>query len=250
MWHVVAAAWVVVALGCGRLRFESGVDASDVLDTQPEIDAISPRAPVLHLDFEGSEPLRDKVRGHVTRCVGTCPEIIAGAPRGGFAATFANAVGCIHVADDLDLRSPNFTYATWFRPLSTPSQTALARPYESETGPRNTFELAVESDPDPAKVGVSTYVYGMRHKRPLTIGAWHHAAGSYDGQTLRVYYDGVLVFGSAVPALPLPLTPNEPLIGCDRDTGVDYAFYRGEVDDVRIYAVALTDAEVAALAAP
>lgn len=204
---------------------------------------------VLHLDFETSEPLRDKAGNHPTLCATNCPQYVTGAPRGS-AATFASAPGCIHVVDDPALRSPTFTYAAWIRPLSAVNQTAFSRPYESETGKRNTFELVVDPDPDPAKTATMTFVYSTRHVRSLTLGAWHHAAGSYDGQTMRVYYDGVLVFASLAPTLPLPLTQNEPLIGCDRDTGVDYAFFRGEIDDVRIYSAALSDAEIAALAAP
>lgn len=255
MWQAVAAASLVLALGCGRLRFEAGADAAVVSDAggdaavqtdgQPQN-----RAPVLHVDFEGGDPLGDKARSHMTRCEPACPQTVSGAPRGSVAGTFENAPGCVHVTDRPDLRSPSFTYAIWFRPFTDVTQTVLSRPYESETGQRNTFELAVDPDPAPGMAAVGTWIYGTKHTRSLTLGAWHHAAGSYDGQTMRVHYDGVLVFASLVAPLPLPLTQNEPLIGCDRDTGVDYAFFRGEVDDVRIYSIALSDAEIAELAAP
>ncbi len=246
--------------GCGRLHFDSTGSEPKTTDASSSdggsVDGSSTDAPtapdprlVLYFDFEGGDPLRDKVGNHTTRCETNCPQIVASGPRGS-AATFANAAGCIHVTDAPDLRSDTFAYAVWFRPLAAVNQTALSRPYESETGIRNTFELAMDRDADLAKILVSTFVYTSRHPRSLTLGVWHHAAGSYDGQTVRVYYDGVLVFASLSPALPLPLTPNEPLIGCDRDRAVDYAFFRGEIDDVRVYSAALSDAEVAALAAP
>lgn len=251
MRRVVVAGWFCVAIGCGRVHFQPIGTDSKTTDANSATDA--PTAPdprlVLQVDFEGGDPLRDKVGNHATRCEASCPQFLATGPRG-TAATFVNAPGCIHVTDAPDLRSHTFTYAVWFRPLTATNQTALSRPYESETGQRNTFELAMDRDADLAKTLVSTYVYSTRHPRPLTLGAWHHAAGSYDGQTARIYYDGVLVFASASTPLPLPLTENEPLIGCDRDNAADYAFFRGEIDDVRIYSGALSDSEVAALATP
>ncbi len=39
------------------------------------------------------------------------------------------------------------------------------------------------------------------------------------------------------------------MIGADRDDGADYAFVDGYLDELRIYSRALSDVEVAALAA-
>lgn len=246
MWQIAAWGSICLALACGRLRFDSDTPDAASPDADPTPDAQL----VFHLDFEGSDPLSDKALSHTTGCPTNCPQTVAGAPRGSFAATFQAAPGCIHVADAPDLRSSTFTYAVWFRPLSTTNQTLLSLPYESETGSRNTFELVVDRDADLAKFAVRTYIYATPHMHSLALGEWHHAAGSYDGQAMRVYYDGVLVHYSVVAPLPLPLTANEPLIGCDRDSAVDYAFFRGDLDDVRIYSAALSDAEIAALAVP
>lgn len=74
----------------------------------------------------------------------------------------------------------------------------------------------------------------------IADGAYHHLAGSYDGATIRFYYDGVLYNALQTTGGPLPTgqgvsfsTPDAPL--------------DGSLDDVRIYNRVLTDSEVAGL---
>jgi hypothetical protein len=81
--------------------------------------------------------------------------------------------------------------------------------------------------------------------KALSEGTWHHAAFTYDGKDLRVYLDGRQVAATAVnrPRKPgtLPLA-----IGRRQDA---YTYFRGDVDEVRLYSRALTAAEIADRAA-
>ncbi|CAN5543001.1 hypothetical protein BH10CHL1_BH10CHL1_16230 [soil metagenome] len=74
----------------------------------------------------------------------------------------------------------------------------------------------------------------------IADGAYHHLAGSYDGATIRFYYDGAFYSALETTGGPVPTgqgvsfsTPTAPLDGA--------------LDDVRLYNRALTNIEVANL---
>ena len=72
---------------------------------------------------------------------------------------------------------------------------------------------------------------------------WVHVAGVYDGSQLRIYVNGV-VQGAAAQSGNI-ISYKQPLyIGAH---GLPGEFVKGSIDDVRIYALALTATEVAAL---
>ena len=75
---------------------------------------------------------------------------------------------------------------------------------------------------------------------------WRHIAATYDGTEHRLYVDGVLASTSAGSG-PLSLDPTGGwVIGASLASGgmpLDYWF--GAVDDVRIWSVARTEAEIA-----
>lgn len=67
---------------------------------------------------------------------------------------------------------------------------------------------------------------------------WHHIAGTYDGTNVRLYIDGVLTATTALsPPLRTDATEFRVLDNSDSATAID---------DVRLYTVALTQAEIAA----
>jgi hypothetical protein len=82
------------------------------------------------------------------------------------------------------------------------------------------------------------------------MGEWFHLAGVFDGKEVLLYLNGKEVDGEDASG-KLSMEDNRPLlIGADpldAEGGVHEAF-QGMIDDVRIYARALTPAEIAALA--
>jgi hypothetical protein len=79
--------------------------------------------------------------------------------------------------------------------------------------------------------------------RPSAVwpGGEHHVAGTYDGSAVRLYLDGVLQGAPAALTGPLRTDTDPPKLWSG--TGATTAGY---IDDVRIYDVALSDAEIAA----
>jgi hypothetical protein len=79
----------------------------------------------------------------------------------------------------------------------------------------------------------------------LRDGQWHHVAGTYDGQWLRLYVDGVLQ-ASGPLAGPMPSNATPLYIGAmpEGANGVMSHYFEGRIDDVRIWSVARTQAQI------
>lgn len=73
-------------------------------------------------------------------------------------------------------------------------------------------------------------------------GSWHNVVATYDGTTLTLYLDGTSVGSSAISFLGFGVKP--VIIGARSSTSY---FYRGQIDEVSIWPVALSSTEVAEL---
>jgi hypothetical protein len=77
------------------------------------------------------------------------------------------------------------------------------------------------------------------------VGTWVHVAGTWDGNTMRIYRNGSL--RGTIPFSGTIGTPNEDLfIGVILGFGFLQGFFDGLIDEVRIYDRALSDSEIAA----
>jgi hypothetical protein len=80
---------------------------------------------------------------------------------------------------------------------------------------------------------------------PLSMGVWHHAAATYDGATWRLYLDGNLDAELAVNRPPASESTAEvALAGALNTLGVPAGYLEGAIDEVRIWNVARTEAEI------
>ena len=75
-----------------------------------------------------------------------------------------------------------------------------------------------------------------------TDGTWIHAAATYDGTTIRIYFNGVLE-NSKTAALTIGTNSTDLSLG-----GIASRYYSGQIDDVRIYNRALSESEIQDLA--
>lgn len=92
---------------------------------------------------------------------------------------------------------------------------------------------------DPNGDGYS--VYGSS----IDDGSWHHVAGSFSGTELKIYIDGVLDDQYSFTATTIAPSANALSIGNGWD-GAAYLPLHGSIDEVRIWNIVRTEAEILA----
>lgn len=116
---------------------------------------------------------------------------------------------------------------------------------ESTSGALRGWHFGTD-DPSSVELDVAT-VDGVREiAAPVAVNAWSHVAVIYDG-SMRVFVNGTLANTVAGPHVLAPAPNGVARLGCK--TPNDKRF-DGVVDDLRIYARVLTEAEITSLAQP
>src|SRR5215216_2276467 len=154
-------------------------------------------------------------------------------------------------ANSLDLTT-GMTVAAWIRPAITVNTTQDLISKQRVTGTLvDGYGLSLSNA---GKVFIrlnqatsgETYRINSTTNYPLNNTAWMHVAATYDGTTIRLYINGVLE--NSIPGPAAIATNSLPLtLGAQSDGS---RFYNGLLDDARVYATALSAAEIAALANP
>ena len=75
----------------------------------------------------------------------------------------------------------------------------------------------------------------------ISDGAWHHTAATFDGEYMRVYLDGKEIGSLLKPGKISTLATAPAFVGSSGGSG---EFYRGGLDDLRIYSAALTAEQI------
>ncbi|MEI6503020.1 MAG: LamG domain-containing protein, partial [Armatimonadota bacterium] len=91
------------------------------------------------------------------------------------------------------------------------------------------------------EVPQTSFSHHLKADKPLPTGRWVHLAGTFDGQTIRVYMEGEL---RGTMDRPGPLKPsNLPLTLGSYEAGHP-AFFTGLLDEVKLWNRALTAEEI------
>ena len=79
----------------------------------------------------------------------------------------------------------------------------------------------------------------------LLINTWYHVAGTFDGDTIRLYVNGILVADSAFHGTQVAGTVYQPRIGRLSDPMQSQTrYWHGKIDEVRVWNRALSQAEI------
>lgn len=176
----------------------------------------------------------------------------AAAPRwtagiGGFALNF-DGDDEVRMPDSAGLEPPRLTVEAWARNAGTPGSYRYVVSKGATACHASSYGLYTGSG-----AGLAFYVSGSAgyavsaQATPAAVwdGAWHHVAGTYDGQTVRLFVDGAQVGSArrAPSAIVYGLPSKSLLLGTYR--GSCALPFTGDVDTVRIWNLALTAREVA-----
>ena len=212
-----------------------------------------PQGLMLHFNFDeapaaGLIPDRSGrgYDGHATGAVWTA----AGKRGGGFA--FASSNQCIVVSNYPALRLKQATYAVWFR---TPASNAAARVILDKGMDPRCLLLVAGTAPEEKERGRLRAVLGGQSCLGTNVvadGAWHHAAATFDGETLKLYVDGDLQKQTPVRLAEAPAGDGDLVIGMKKSAagpGDNALTFNGTIDDLMIFNHALSGAEVGAVIA-
>lgn len=191
-------------------------------------------------------PLDGHVQDSTGRWNGTNNGVEAGTDRnglGGGAMSFNGSSGYISIGA-LHPPVPGFTVSFWMRPGVSTTSTGFNRENEiiGDAGGNRGFRFHQQ--------GSSLYfqAQGGGASTSFAVGSsdtsrWFHVAGTVSGGEMRLYRDGQLVNSASGGTMTAGTQPLE--IG--RDPNVRTSYWRGLLDEVRIYGRALSASEVQAL---
>lgn len=160
----------------------------------------------------------------------------------------------IQVADSPTLRPSTLTVCFWTCVRSLTSGPSLAESFINKrvSGRDNSFSMHMGTNPFDDNYQRPTWQLngGMDEVRviapdTMSLGVWHHVAGTFDGSVASLYVDGVWVKSRPYTSA-IYYDGGEVEIGAIY--GGDLQHVDGRIDDVRIYRGVLAPAEIQDLA--
>ncbi len=152
--------------------------------------------------------------------------------------------GRSYVDAKLPWKPESYTFSAWARPTAIPRDmpaSICGRPgWSTDIGynQKGNFYFEASNTEKQTCAAVSPAVYAP--------GAWHHVVGTFDSGSskLLLFVDGERVAESVFSGT-LYSYPDEFYIGCSKPTSQKVPYwFTGSVDEVKVYARAITDAEV------
>lgn len=133
-------------------------------------------------------------------------------------------------------RPPVFSFSAWFYAISVDGYRIILM--KSDPGWVNGYGAYVRDGV------VSAYVNHFdNHKvsHPISSNTWYHLVGSFDGDTLRMFLNGVEV-GTPVTGLTVSHTTTNLRIAGASD-GASFVYWDGLIDELELYSSALEEAD-------
>ncbi len=154
----------------------------------------------------------------------------------GKAIEFAGGHIVVEHADDMSLET--FSLTAWVNvpKIVDPYQFIVGR----EAWPDRNYSMWIR----PGTVVVGFTNGGDKQVAGASVvgGEWHHVAGTYDGNTLMIYADGIR--GGQVSPASTPKTCICPLMIGAQPPGASAGLIQGIIDDVAVFKVALEEDDI------
>jgi len=188
---------------------------------------------------EGKGKVARDASGH--SCDATLHNVQWVRARGGYAVRLPSRAAFVEASARATERFVPRTIEAWIKPDRVGVKQAIVAQWRV-SGNQRSFMLSLRDgrlvfrlSPD----GAYSRVASVTSKRRIEAGRWHHVAATWDGEVMRVYIDGRI--DPATARIARVFESSAGILLGRYETGY---FYTGLLDDVRIYARALSPDEI------
>ena len=201
-----------------------------------------PQGLVLHFNFDQVEKngvITDRSGHGNGRVFGA--KWIAG--KLGGACEFAPTNSYILVANTSSLNMTQATFAAWFK---TSKPGSFDR-YILDKRMDNGFALSIAGGSNNGSLNFVVSNHFCLGDGPVTDGAWHHGAATFDGENQKLYVDGKLQKRVISWRGEIPVNTNDLIVGMNRSSPMPHEkgrSFEGALDDLMIFNHALSEAEI------
>ncbi len=148
-------------------------------------------------------------------------------------------------SSSLDISGTGLTLSAWLNPVQVSGDSIMLGKFWNTGMTSPFYQYGIELDGGVTPhfyIGTSSGLRGAGMGAPLPLAQWSHLAITFDGSQVRFYVNGALVTSSPLIAT-ITARGNGIRVGADATT---QQFYKGMIDDVRVYSLAQTAAEIQA----
>ena len=165
------------------------------------------------------------------------------------AASFDGQDDYVRVPWSASLKADDLTIAAWVKVETRPSG-VQDLVFKRVPGIANGMDYALQLTPEGGvRWTLAKHWQTALDTPPLAIGQWHHVAATFSKPNMRIYLDGLLVGTASHFGVLTKNAATDLLIGAaDLPTGEVCSFAQCQLDDLRLYNVALPESEIAELA--
>jgi len=161
----------------------------------------------------------------------------------------------INCGDDASLKfgTGDFSLSCWFKSGVTQNGTLIGKGADGVGGVRYKISIcdtgAIQVEIDDNGVGVGKVNIASADMTYGDDGSWHYAVGVKDGNSLRLYVDGIEDANSPADLTGMASlnTEHPAAIGRIYNAVVSYQFFNGLIAQVRIYNLSLSQDEITQL---
>ncbi len=136
----------------------------------------------------------------------------------------------------------NFTIESWVKRENTNGIAMIFSKYNG--GVAGNYWLGIDNTGKP-NFSREASPWGVTATNALPVNEWHHIAATYDGAQTKIYVDGVL---SNTTSAPLSINQNvsniKVNIGAGLSNNSPAHFFKGELDEIRVWNVARTATQI------
>jgi PKD repeat protein len=150
----------------------------------------------------------------------------------------------VRIPNKMDLNPIEITMEAWVYPTSKGYYRAMIskQPNCGFCYPWSVYSLSLAGNTSKLlmSVAVGGQGYAVISDQEITLYDWTHVAGTYDGDTLKVYINGSLAQTNTDPSGPIDISDQPVYVGKPPSN----AYYSGMLDEVAIYSTSLSAEEI------